>query len=102
MAPSPVVLLPPSATQLGAVVELLDDDTAGRGGVDAEVAEDALVQILPDDRDLAAVVRVDVDRADLLELGGELRVAADLLGDIDIDEDPFELLGPRHQTFAPN
>src|SRR3954447_1742035 len=88
------------APQLGAVVELLDDDTTRRSGLDAEVAEDALVEVLADDLHLAAVVGIDVDRADLLELRGQLRVAGDLVRDHDVDEDSLELVG--HQTFAPS
>ena len=39
------------APQLGAVVELADDDRAGRRGVQAELAEHALVEVLADDLD---------------------------------------------------
>ena len=80
------------AAQLGAVVELLDDDTARGCGLDAEIAEHALVEVLPDDCDLAVLVGEDVDRADLLELRGQLGVARDLVGDLDVDEDALQLL----------
>ncbi len=40
--------------ELGAVVELLDVDGARRGGFDAELAEDALVEVLLDDLDPAS------------------------------------------------
>src|SRR3954466_16331008 len=88
------------APQLGAVVELLDDDATWRSGLYAEVAEDALVEVLADDLHLAAVVGIDVDRADLLELRGQLRVAGDLVRDHHVDEYSLELVG--HQTFAPS
>src|SRR5512139_33721 len=86
------------AAQLRAVVELLDDHPARGGRLDTEVAEDALVEVLGDDHDVPLLVRVDVDRADLLELRGDLGVVADLLGDLDVDEDTMHLPGVGHQT----
>src|SRR5215218_7958167 len=49
--------------ELGAVVELLDVHGARGGGFDAELAEDALVEVLLDDLDPAAGVLVDVHGA---------------------------------------
>src|SRR5262245_28472842 len=90
--------------QLGAVVELLVDDAAGRGCLDAEVAEHALVEVLADDRDRAVALPdvEDVDGADLLQLGGQLWVVGDVVTDLDVDEDSLQILGFRHQTAAPS
>src|SRR5205823_5779015 len=74
---------------------------AGRGGLDAQVAEDALVEVLADDRDLAVLVGEDVHRADFLELCSQLGIARDGVVDLDVDEGALELLG-GHQTFAPS
>src|SRR3954468_15092598 len=68
------------------VVQLQDLDLLGRGRVDAQAAEHALVDVALDDLDLAVGVAVDVDRADLAELGGDGRVRDDLVGDFDPDE----------------
>src|SRR5512139_1717845 len=95
IAPS---MAPQLAAQLRAVVELLDDHPARGRRLDTEVAEDALVEVLGDDHDVPLLVRVDVDRADLLELRGYLGVVADLLGDLDVDEDTMHLPGVGHQT----
>src|ERR1700709_337150 len=86
--------------ELGAVVELLDVHGARRGGFDAELAEDALVEVLLHRLDSATGVLVDVDGADFLELGGEGRVAGDGVVDLDVDEDLVQLLG--HQAAAPS
>src|SRR3954451_14702042 len=68
-------------------VQLVHLDGALRRGADAHRAEDALVDVALDDVDLPAGVGVDVDRADLRELCGELRVAGDGVVDLDADED---------------
>src|SRR5262249_23729274 len=54
--------------ELGAVVELLDVHGSGRGGFDAELAEDALIEVLLDDLDSRGAGLEDVDRADLFQL----------------------------------
>src|SRR5215218_4526916 len=76
-----------SARQRRAVVQLLDGHGAGGRGVEAESAEHALVDVLVDDGDLAALLGVDVDRADLGQLACQRRVVADLVRDLDVDED---------------
>ena len=55
-----------------AVVELEHLHRAGRGGLDAQLAEDALVEVLLDDLNVPVRVGEDVDRADVLELLREL------------------------------
>src|SRR4029079_11125391 len=92
------------APQLGAVVKVLDYDSARGCGLHAEAAEDELVQVGADDgnRAVALVDVVDVDGTDLLELGRELAVVRDVISDLDVDEDALELLGLGHQTFAPS
>src|SRR5581483_6779944 len=82
--------------------ELLDPDRPVRGGLQAELAEDAFVEVRADDGDVAVLVGEDVDGADLLELPRELGVVGDPLVDLDLDEDRLELLLGRHQTFAPS
>jgi N-succinyldiaminopimelate aminotransferase len=69
------------------VVELVHLDGPGRGRVEAQAAEHALVDVALHDLHVAVAGRVDVDGADLLELGGDRRVARDLVGDLDADED---------------
>src|SRR3954470_22216021 len=68
------------------VVELQHLDRAGRRGLDAELAQDALVQVLLDDLHVAVLVGVDVDRTGVLELLGEPGVVANRLVDGDVDE----------------
>src|SRR3954449_8010690 len=70
----------------GAVVELQHAHLARWRGRDAELAEDALVEVLLDHLHLAVPGREDVDRAGVLELLGDLRVVADLACDLDVDE----------------
>src|SRR3954464_9664007 len=67
-------------------VELVDGDGPGRRGVDAQRAEDALVDVVVDDLHALAGPGEDVDRARLLELLAELRVAGDRVVDLDADE----------------
>src|SRR4051812_41987907 len=69
-----------------AAVELVDLDRPGGGGLDAQLAEDALVDVGLDDVDLAVGVGVDRDGADLFELRGEVGVAGDGVVDLDADE----------------
>src|SRR4051812_22077577 len=68
------------------VVQLEDLDRAGRGRVDAEAAQHALVEVALHDVDAAVLVGVDVDRADLGQLGRDRCVADDLVVDLDADE----------------
>src|SRR3954469_12839875 len=77
----------------GAVVELQHAHVARGRGLDAELAEHALVEVLLDHLDAAVAVRVDVDGAGVLELLRELRVVADVVGHLDVDE------GPWHQPI---
>src|SRR3954452_7250435 len=69
-----------------AVVQLDHLNGAGRGGVQAQPAQHALVQVLL--RDLHAGLRgdVDVDGAGLGQLRGQLGVAGDSVVDFDADE----------------
>src|SRR3954452_23012908 len=67
-------------------VELVDRHGPGRRRVDAQPAEDALVDVVVDDLDPLAGRGEDVDRAGVLELGGELRIAGDGVVDLDADE----------------
>src|SRR5262249_3405265 len=85
------------APKLAAVVELLHDDRPGGRGLDAETAENAFVEVLRDERNaVVAFANVeDVDWADLLELGGHLRVGCDPIGHLDVDEDAVLLFGLR-------
>jgi hypothetical protein len=85
--------------QHGSVVELVNTHRAGGRGVDAELAEDALVEVLLDDLEAPVAAGEDVDRAGVLELLGELGVGADLLRHLDVDEDLVELLA-GHQATA--
>src|SRR5512147_2586308 len=76
------------------VVQLEDPDLVGRGRVDAQAAEHALVDVARDDLHAAAVVAEDVDGADLGQLGGDGRVGGDRVVDLDADErsvDPHAL-----------
>src|SRR6476660_2278732 len=73
----------------GVVVELEDLHGAGLGGVQAKAAEDALVEVLLDDLE-AVLGLVDVNRADLGELGRERLVAGDRVVDLDADEDAVD------------
>src|SRR3990172_7351750 len=61
------------------LVELDDADRAGRRGLAAQVAEHALVEVLLDDAEPAAVLREDVHRADLHELPPQRGVPPHLL-----------------------
>ena len=54
-------------------VQLDDAYGAGRRRVDAQLAQHALVEVVLDDLDAVRAGVEDVDRADLLELGGERR-----------------------------
>src|SRR5215216_1491167 len=74
--------------QLGAVVELLHDDGPVGSGIEAQLAQHALVEVLADDLDPAVLGREDVDRAGLLELLREVGVAGDRGVHLDVDEDP--------------
>src|SRR3954447_4448552 len=74
------------ALEHGAVVQLEDAHLAGRGGGYAEFAEHAFVEVLLDHLDFAVARGIDVDGAGLLELLGRLRVVADLVGHLDVDE----------------
>ena len=66
-----------AADQRGAVlVELDHADGSVRRGVEAQLAEHALVEVVLDDLDAASFRREDVDRADLLELARQLGVVA--------------------------
>src|SRR6476646_974210 len=65
------------------LVELEDAYRAVGRGVDAEVAEDALVAVLVDDLNRATGVLEDVDGADFLQLGGEGGIVADRVIDLD-------------------
>src|SRR4051794_15408961 len=67
-------------------VELVHGDRPWRRGVDAQRAEDALVDVVVDDLHALAGRGEDVDRAGLLELLRELAVALDRLVDLDPDE----------------
>src|SRR3954462_12613870 len=67
-------------------VQLVHGDRPGRGRVDAQAAEDALVEVGLDDLDPFLGGRVDVDGAGVLELLRELPVARDRVVDLDADE----------------
>src|SRR5881394_887567 len=82
------------------LVQLDDPNRTVRGRVDAEVAEDALVEVLGDDFDAGVGRGEDVDGADFFELLGELGVGGDRGVDLDVDEDLVQRLG--HQTAAPS
>src|SRR6201999_3263477 len=68
------------------VVQLQHLPLLRRRRVDAEAAQDALVDVALHDLDATAVVAVDVDRADLAELRGDGGVVDDRVGDLDPDE----------------
>src|SRR5215475_3036748 len=70
------------------VVELEHPDRAVGGGVNAQPAQDALVDIALDDLHAGVAGREDVDRADLGELRRERGVARHAVEDLDADEDP--------------
>src|SRR5262249_28147165 len=91
---------PRCQSSLLGLVEL--DDAHGALGrrIAAEVAEDALVEVLGDDLDPGLAGAEDVDRADLLELRRQLGVGGDRGVHLDVDEDPAERLG--HQAATPN
>src|SRR5215211_1511842 len=75
------------ALELGAaVVEFEDPHRSGGRGVEAEPAEDALVQVLADDLHASVTGRVDVDGAGLLELLRKRCVTAHRVVDLDADE----------------
>src|SRR3954452_23686438 len=67
-------------------VELVDGHRPRRRGVDAQRAQDALVDVVVDDLHALAGRGEDVDRAGLLELLGQLAIALDGLVDLDPDE----------------
>src|SRR5919204_1628322 len=77
------------------VVELLHPHRALGGGIDAELAEHALVEVVLDDLHVPARVLEDVHWAGVLELLRDVRLVADLRIDLDIDEQA------RHQTAPP-
>src|SRR3954447_11302915 len=76
------------ATENGAGVVQLDDlDGRGRRGLNAELAQRALVEVLLHDLHRAVgVLRVDVDRADLGELLRHRRIFRDRRVDLHVDE----------------
>src|SRR5438270_11674854 len=87
-----------SGEQRVVVVELDDLDHAGRGGVEAQAAEDALVDVAPDDLDAAAVVLgEDVDGAGVGQRAGQLGIPAGLVVDLDRDERPVD----PHRALPP-
>src|SRR3954464_1224959 len=75
------------------VVQLEHAHLARGGGLDAELAQHALVEVVLDHLDGAVAVRVDVDGAGVLELLREARVGADVLCHLDVYE------GPWHQPI---
>jgi len=67
----------PLAFQRFAAVQLHHAHAARRRRLHAQVAQNALIEILLDDRRLAVAVRAeDVDRADLRQLLGQVRIPA--------------------------
>src|ERR1700733_7264344 len=82
------------------LVELDDANRAVGCRINAEIAEDALVEVLLDHLDLAAGVLEDVNGADFLELGGEGGVAGYGGVDLDVDEDLVHLLGHQAATSS--
>src|SRR5258707_139182 len=78
------------------LVELDDANGAVGGGVYAEVAEDALIEVLGDDLHSGVGCGENVDGADFFEPLGELGVAGDRGVHLDVDEDLVQRLG--HQT----
>src|SRR4051794_40956221 len=93
----------PRSTHLGMedralLVELEHADRALRRGLDAQLAEHAFVEVLVDDLERVLFGDgVDVDGADLGELGRHLRVRRDGVVDLNCDE---QRLGLGHQTAA--
>src|SRR4051812_1941680 len=85
-----------SALESGPVVKLLHSHAARRCRLNTELAQDALVEVLLDDLDLAALVRVDVDRAGVGELLRNLGIAGNLARDFDVDEQA------AHQAGVPS
>src|SRR4051812_3426197 len=85
-----------SALERGAVVQLLDLHRAGGRGLHAQLAKDALVEVLINHLDLAIFVRVDVDGARIRELLRHLGVVANVVGDLDVDEQA------GHQAVTPS
>src|ERR1700685_125433 len=69
------------------VVELDHAHGACRRGVHAQLAEDALVEVLAHDLEALLAGAEDVDGTDLGELGGELGIARDRFVDLDVDEE---------------
>src|SRR5215813_11119669 len=78
-----------AAFENGAIaVESLDADGPRRDGVEAQLAQGALVDVGFDDRGLAVFAQCkDVDRAHLDELLGQRSVRRDLRSDFDFDEE---------------
>src|SRR4051794_29798293 len=68
-------------------VELVHLDRSRRGGLHAQRAEDALVDVVVDDLDPVVAAREDRHGADLLELRRQVRVAGHGVVDLDADED---------------
>src|SRR4051795_1956936 len=85
-----------SALESGSVVELLHSHGARWRRLHAQLAEDAFVEVLLDDLDLAVLGGVDVHGAGIRELLRHLGVVADLVGDLDIDEQA------GHQAVTPS
>src|SRR2546425_3446226 len=81
------IIRPQSVFEYGAVVQLDDAHTAGRGRLHAQLAEHALIEVLLGDR-CGAVgrLREDVYGADLSELLRQLSVAHDFWRHVDADE----------------
>src|SRR5436190_22291220 len=84
-----------SGLQRRPVVQLAHAQRAGWGGLHAELAEDALVEVLLHDLYASLGRGVDVHRAGILELLRHLRVPADRVVDLDVDE----LAGHQAATF---
>src|SRR4051812_41067342 len=78
------------------VVQLEHPNGAGRRGLDAQLAQNALVEVVLHHLGVPVLGLVDVDRTRLLELLGQLGVVARLVGQLDVDE------LARHQAAPPS